>query len=295
MRKAIFFISIQLISINVFSQIVFENSYDNSGYFKLSTLLNLNYGKYPLYLVHLEIDGDKYVKIDKEAQIIEFYNLNHTFWKSISYSNVSTNVSPDSNLDKLHSSILYISQNLFDLDSEIELMYTYSWYYTSDTSNKAITQIVNEDGSILFSRDAAPTILPTFHNQYYPIYNTSNGTKMILSNVDEIAEVFSLGGTFTAGIAANNILSNVAQMSLFPNPSVGGNMITLHYQLPQETKIANLLIHDVQGKQVKIIKIGNAMNSILLDTTELSKGMYFYTIQKEDGRIIANQKSIVVE
>ncbi|MCE9538481.1 MAG: T9SS type A sorting domain-containing protein [Bacteroidetes bacterium] len=297
MKKIIVFSIVLFSSIPVFAQFTLEHTYNNAGYFKLSFIdpNNFQFGKYSFYLVHLEIDGDKYVKIDRGAQTIDFYDLNHVFWKSINYSAVPTNISSDPNHDKANCSILYISQSLFDTDTEIEFMYSFYKYYPTDTSNKAITQIVNEDGSILFSDAAAPLVQPSFHNQYYPIYNTTNGTKMILSNVNGTAEVFSLSGTFTAGIAQNNILGNSAQISLFPNPSIGSNMITVNYQLPQEIKTANLLIYDTQGKQVKSFKIGNGMNSILLDSSMLSKGMYFYSIQTEDGQTIASQKSIVVQ
>lgn len=297
MKKIIIFSIILFVSIPVFAQFTLEQTYNNTGYFKLSTLQpgQIQFGKFSFYLVHLEIDGDKYVKIDRTSQTIDFYDLNHIFWKSISYSGVQTNIGPNPNYDKSESLIFYISQSLFNTDSKIEFMYTCRAYYNTDTSNKAITQIVNEDGAILFTDAAAPLIQPTFHNQYYPIYNTTNGTKMILSNVNGTAEVFSLSGTFTAGIAQNNILGNAAQMSLFPNPSMSENMITINYTLPEENKTAKLLVFDSQGRQVKSYKIGNGMNNILVNPAELSKGTYFYSIQTEDGKIIATQKSIVVE
>lgn len=297
MKKIIVFSIVLFSSIPVFAQFTLEHTYSNAGYFKLSFIdpNNFQFGKYSFYLVHLEIDGDKYVKIDRGAQTIDFYDLNHVFWKSINYSAVPTNISSDPNHDKANCSILYISQSLFDTDTEIEFMYSFYKYYPIDTSNKAITQIVNEDGSILFSDVAAPLVQPSFHNQYYPIYNTTNGTKMILSNVNGTAEIFSLSGTFTAGIAQNNILNKAVEMSLFPNPSMGENMITINYTLPEENKTANLIIFDSFGKQVKSYKIGNGMSNILVNASEFSTGMYFYSITTESGKVIATKKSIVVE
>lgn len=282
--------------VSAFSQINLEHTYSNTGYFKPSSSVNgnLENGLQLVYLVHLEIDGDKYVKIDKPSQTIDFYNLNYTLWKSINYSNVSTTVGSNPTYDKSNCSILYISQHLFDMDAEIEFMYTYNSYVNSTTSN-AITQIVNEDGSILFTAAAAPIVVPTYHNQYYPIYNTSIGTRMILSNVNGSAEIFSLGGVFSAGIAQNNILNNAAQMSLFPNPSMDGSMITINYTLPEENKTANLLVFDAQGKEVRSYKIGNGMSNILVNPTEFSKGTYLYSIQTEDGKVIANKKSILIK
>ena len=296
MKKSILFLSILFLSIQGFAQFTLEHTYNNTGYFVVSTMIpgELAFGTHPFYLVHLEIDGDKYVSINRTAQTIDFYDLSHVFWKSINYSNVSTNIGLDPNHDKTYSSILYISQNLFNTDSKIEFMYTYASYNYVDTSWKAITQIVNEDGTILFTDAAGPSVQPTYHNQYYPIYNTTSGTKMILSNINGTAEVFSLAGHFTSSIAQNNILGN-AEMSLFPNPSAGGNMITINYTLPEVNKTANLLVFDSQGRRVKSYKIGNGMSNILVNPAELSKGTYFYSIQTDDGKVIASRKSIVVE
>jgi hypothetical protein len=295
--KKIFLIILIAYGINTKAQFILEHTYDSTGWFRNSTLQPgvIHFGTYSFYLVHLEIDGDKYVKIDRSSQTIDFYDLNHVFWKSINYSVVPTNISTDPNNDKANCSILYISQNLFNTDSKIEFMYTFSKYFSIDTSWKAVTQIVNEDGSILFSDAAAPLIQPTFHNQYYPIYNTANGTKMILSNVAGTAEVFSLAGTFSEDIAQNNILGQAAEMSLFPNPSIGENIITINYTLPEENKTADLLVFDSQGKQVKSYKIGNGMSDIFINSSEFSKGTYFYSIITEEGKVIASQKSIVIE
>lgn len=295
MKKFLSFIIVLFTSIQAFSQFTLEHTYNDAGWCAFANVNGTQTaGTKLFYLVHLEVSGDKYVKINQITQLIDFYNLDHTLWKSINYAGVSL-VSPYPETEKQASSILYISEHLFDTDDEVEFMYTYGAYSSQNSTWYVTTQIVNEDGSILFSRNAAPFVKPSYPMQYYPIYNTSNGTKMILSNANGTAEVFSLAGTFTAGIATNNILNNAAEMSLFPNPSMEGNMITINYTLPSNTHTANLFVFDTQGRQVKSYKIGNGMNSILVNPSELSKGTYFYTIQAEDGKTIATQKSIIVQ
>lgn len=294
MKKSLLFLIVLLMSIQTFAQFTLEHTYNNTGWFKGSTIgANWGWGMHQFYLVHLEIDGDKYVELDKMAQTINFYDLNHAFWKSINYSGVSI-ISSYPYGDKQACNLLYISQSLFNTDAKIEFMYEYAWCNTSDSTWHAITQIVNEDGTILFSAAAAPIVQPTFPMQYYSIYNTTNGTKMILSNETGTIEVFSLAGHFTSSIAQNNILGN-AEMSLFPNPSIGGNMITINYKLPEENKTANLIITDSQGRQVKTYKINNGMSDILVNPAELSKGTYFYSIITDAGKVIATQKSILIE
>ena len=112
-------------SIQTYAQFILEHTYDSTGYFQRQNR-EQDYGLQLFYLVNLEIDGDKYVQINKPAQTIKFYNLNHTIWKSISYSNVSTNIGPAPSNDKAESSILYITQSLFNTDAKIEFMYTCS-------------------------------------------------------------------------------------------------------------------------------------------------------------------------
>ncbi|MFY9308741.1 MAG: T9SS type A sorting domain-containing protein [Bacteroidia bacterium] len=293
-KKIILLIFVNCINFFIYSQISIENTYPNTGWCKGSIVNgNLMYGQRQLYLIHLETSGDKYVDINKMNQTIDFYNIDHTLWKSIDYSSVSI-ISPYPENQKSQCSILYISQLLFNTDENIEFLYTYSWYNGSDTTWHAITQIVSENGTMLFTRNAAPLIQPAWHAQYFPIYNTTEGTKMILSNESGTAEVFSLGGNFTPGISQNNI-QNQLGMSLFPNPSAYAQMITINYQLPDQNKSAELIIFDALGKRIKTFTIGNGLNTILVDTIDLSSGMYFYTIKTENGEILANKKSILIK
>ncbi|HKR06925.1 MAG TPA: hypothetical protein VJY62_19975, partial [Bacteroidia bacterium] len=243
-----------VIYLNTHAQISLEHVYPNSGYFKVEltpgypsgNAFGCNY----LYLVNLEIDGEKYVDIDKVSRHLYFYNLNHTLFKTIDYSNVYNSIGEYPYEDEIGSSVMYISQQLFDPDPAIEFLYTFNRYYYNTTSNRAITQIVKENGSILFSDSAAPLVKFNFHNQYYPIYNTVNGTKMILSNIDGTAEVFSLPGTFSTSIASNNIMGENAEMNLFPNPAINHGILTINYKLPDNIKTAVLIVTDAQGKQL---------------------------------------------
>src|ERR1017187_9665452 len=82
--KKYLLIALIAFGINAKAQITLEHTYNNVGYFVLSTIIPSEpaFGTHPFYLVHLEIDGDKYVSIDRTTQIINFYDLNHVLWKS---------------------------------------------------------------------------------------------------------------------------------------------------------------------------------------------------------------------
>ncbi|MGD0710203.1 MAG: T9SS type A sorting domain-containing protein [Bacteroidales bacterium] len=284
-------------SMQTHAQFTLEHIYDSTGYFQTSkdAMGNIRYGKQLFYLVNLEIDGDKYVQINESAQTIKFYNLNHTFWKTISYSNVTTNICPNS-LDKTNNSILYISQSLFNTDAKIEFMYTCSWNYSADTSWKAITQIVNEDDSILFTDTAAaPLVVPTWANQYYPIYNTTNGTKMILSNVTGKAEVYSLAGTLTDGIAEANKKLMAMQSSVsnaYPNPNNGSAKID--YSLPPSINEGEIVFYNLQGTEVKRFKVDRTFNTLLISTKDIAAGTYYYQLQTA-GESSGGKKMVVIK
>jgi hypothetical protein len=296
MKKLLFSLVILLMSMQTYAQITLEHTYDSTGYFQPSdTGGNFCYGRQLFYLVNLEIDGDKYVQINKPSQTIKFYNLNHTLWKSISYSNVSTNITPFPGYDKINCSILYISQSLFNTDAKIEFMYTCSWYYPADTSNKAITQIVNEDDSILFSDAASPVVTPTWANQYYPIYNTSSGTKMILSNVMGKAEVYSLAGTLTDGIAETNKKLMAMQSSVsnaYPNPNTGSAKID--YTLPPGVNEGEIVFYNLMGNEVKRFKVDRTFNTLLISTKDIAAGTYYYQLQTE-GEYSGGKKMVVIK
>ena len=90
--------------------------------------------------------------------------MNHTLQKTISFAGFPS----------LGSSIniLCISENLFDMDSGIEFMYT-----GPTGADSYYTGIYNEDGSLIFSDTGAPIVKINTPLQQYPIYNTEYGTK----------------------------------------------------------------------------------------------------------------------
>jgi hypothetical protein len=285
-----------------FSQITLEHTHQNCGALQISYgvggPLNYAFGTRQFYLVHLEIDGDKYVLVNKIAQTMTLYNLNYTVFTVIDYSNVYTGIFTNGiDYDKIYSYNLYISQNLFDCDPEVEFMYT-CWSFDNNATipvPRAITQIVNEDGMIAFTDSAGPLVQPTYHNQYYPIYNTTNGTKMILSNKNGTVKVYSLCGALTDLIADNNITERPAGLNVFPNPAMPENIINVNYSLPEDVKTANLVITDINGNQIKQFKIGNDFHTVFLDPAEFNSGSYFYYVIKENGEVIGSKKGIVIK
>lgn len=296
MKKiAIFFlITIAISSKRCYSQITLEQTYPSAGWYNLKPTPNAAFGAKLFYLVKLEISGEKYVSIDLIGQNVSFYNLNHSLYATMSYSNVTLLgglLSP--NDEKFSAGLLYFSELLFDTDNQIEMMYTQTT--SSSGTPLAITQIVNQDGSLLFTANGeAPIVKPTQHNQYYPIYNTANGTKMILSKTDGTAKVYALGGTFTAIIANNPVIGDNNTLSLSPNPLGKSAALTLKYNLPVGVNSADLHIFDTTGKEVRSYKVGSEMHEVLLEPGELPAGVYYYQLSS-GSKIIGTKTSIVID
>ncbi len=80
----------------------------------------------------------------------------------------------------------------------------------------------------------------------------------------------------TVGIDENNVLTNDIQIS--PNPS--SSFFRVNYRLNKESDVS-LIVTDITGKKVKeLTKIQSTVgeNSISVQTTGMSKGVYFMTI-----------------
>ncbi len=254
-------------------QITLENSYPGAGCY--SQMVNGDIFN-EMYVAHLEIDGDKYVHIDRNGKLLRFYNLNHTPFKTISYALAV----PANSLTNIKT-ILYISQNLFDTDNEIEFMYCDGNY------NSATTQIVNEDGSIIFTaNNEAPIVFVTAPQSQLPIYNTTAGTKMILSQIGGAANarVYSLTGTLSA-VTVRNLADPRSESSLFPNPSQ--NKITVQNGHP----INKINIVDANGKIVMLLSADN-VNSVDIDVSTLTSGVYFVQVYDTKGVLMENRKII---
>ena len=176
--KKILFIAFVLLLSSTKAQFTLEHIYDSASVY------NTCAGEVEqLLVVDFEVSGNQYVKINRCGQVIDVYNMSHSLVKTITLTSMlSSHPMGD---------VLYLSQHLFNTDSLIEFMFTLPPNYTG---------IYNENGVLLFSDTSAPLIHVNYPLQQYPIYNTSVGTKMILSCRNGQAKVFGLAGTLTTAI-----------------------------------------------------------------------------------------------
>lgn len=268
--KKIIFLTLFAITINAKAQVIFEHTYDSAG----SLIAFPIYQQ--LYIVKLEADGEKYVLVDRTDKSLRFYNMNHILWKTISFAGAI-----DLNTSSNTQNIMYISQHLFNTDDAIEFLY--GDFDQSDPHN-CVTQIVNEDGSILFTENnAGPWVKDNIPAAQLPIYNTSVGTKMILSLSNGNANVYSLAGTLANGIIANPTsgFNNFSASMAYPNPTRSSTKIG--YTLPNGINNGEIVFYDAQGKEVKRFNVDRTFDSLVISTEDLQSGLYYYNLQTTQG------------
>ncbi|MFH0867549.1 MAG: T9SS type A sorting domain-containing protein, partial [Bacteroidota bacterium] len=274
----ILLITFGALSILAKAQITLEHTYDTA-----SMVSSAGFYNDQLMIINFESDGERYVKVSRTNKSISIYDMNHSFLKKISFAGL-----PYYNYNS--TALLYFSEHLFNDDDNIEFM------YASQGLGFVYTGIYNEDGILIFSDTGAAVIMVNYEQQQLPIYNTSVGTKMILSYRGGIAKVFSLPGTLSDGIQESNaqlMQVQVGQFSnLYPNPSNGA--VTLQYELPEGETEGELILYDLQGTEVKRYTVDNTFKDVLIDNTQLPAGTYLYQLQTSKGAV-GTKKMVVIK
>jgi len=258
--KRILFLALLALGMSTRGQITLEHKYDTAS----------DYHDNILMIVNFAVSGEKYVRINVQGKTINLYNLNHSLFKSISFANFP----PSSG----NPTILYLSQNLFTVDSKIDFMYLY------DNASANNTSIYNEDGTLIFQADSLyPWEQNNTPQEQYPIYNTAQGTKMILSHqFTNQAYVYSLPGMVTAGIQEtnNNLLAAQSKSKIsnaYPNPTT--NSTKIDYTLPDSVNEGEIVFYNLQGTEVKRFKVDKTFSTLLVSTADIAAGTYLYQLQ----------------
>jgi hypothetical protein len=260
------------ILLNSKAQVILEATYDTASA--------------NLYMVNLEISGQKFVKVKRNQndRFIYLYNLNHSIWKTIDCNAFPVCYTPFG--DPVYNfEVLYVSENLFNLDNKVEFMFVCA------SGSDGYTAIYNEDGTNIFMQDSAlPKCRINIPQTFQPIYNTTNGTKMILSFTHtNQAKVYALQGVLTSTALIDNSVINES-LQIFPNPS--GGSTTIEYKLPVTTNYGYIEIYDLNGKLFKTYHIDNTFNNIVIDNNELASGTYIYCLKACEKIIDSRQINI---
>lgn len=237
---------------------------------------------YSTSVVKLETLGYKYFLMDVPNAQCRIYNLDHSLYKTINCSVPGNQYLAD---------IKYISQNLFDTDAGIELVYTYYKYVPTSTSYYYMysSKIINEDGSAIQSIDGARYIYvnKTDDNAYKLFaycYDYSVFPEIVWTNI------YSLPGV---PVISSVLKSDLPEMGInaFPNPA--SQTVTVAYQLPEKVSEGILFLFDSNGRKVNQFVVDNYSDHLSLDVTQYKSGVYHYFV--EFGNIKTPSRKLVVQ
>ncbi|WP_276131926.1 T9SS type A sorting domain-containing protein [Polluticoccus soli] len=255
---------------NLSAQITLEKSYpvNNGG----------NANDNDLQVIRLEISGHKYALRDLQANQVRLYNLDHSIWKTI---NVTL---PAGYSTWSHS---YISERLFNLDAAVELLVRFS-PATSGVIPKMI--VLSENGGTLYTIDSTSD-----HN----IFTTGNDYKLLVQKIPNKWEVYALPGSIPCDKCGNGLgLGKVLQPgnggSLgepIPNPSNGN--VEIKYELPVGTREGQIDVYNTNGQIVKSFQVDGTFNSIRLDNSSFTSGVYYYSLRSNGQRSEAKRMIVV--
>ena len=259
------------------AQITLEHTYPPAN--------NVTFGLY-------EVDSgqSKYIFFNQN-DTIEVYDINHIFEKLILIPKIES-ARPGLNL-------FYFTKKLFSLDDRYEFL-----ILGSDNGGEWFTRIFSEDGSILFSCDTCfPNHVAARGNSYRQqnesIFNTEKGTKLLITHGKTgvgLKEIYSLpgklpGSSAKSGVNSPSIITGSSpHTSVYPNPSNG--QMRIEYKLPDGVTTGEIVISDIEGKEIKKYQVGNIFNDILIDKSDLQSGSYFYKLVTEKGE--SEAKKIIV-
>lgn len=245
------------------AQITFESNYPNP-----SLTDKKDFG-----IVKLDSAEHKYYYINYPNSTITLYNLDHSIYKTITMPFVYNNTLPNYR-------IYYLSKVLFDCDdSNLEYLLTYN-NLVNPPNDTLFVQVYREDGTLLFNADSTEFQISFGGMAMFKsgIYQTEQGTKMILTKRNKSWDIYSLCGTLPAMLQEADLNYN---KNPFPNPSASS--VTIPYNLPAGVNYGNLKIVDASGKEVRNFKVDNSFNTIILNVEQLDAGNYVYYLETEKG------------
>jgi hypothetical protein len=250
------------------AQVIYEHTYDSAAY--------------NLYMVHLEVEGMKYVFRNYTDRLIMLYNLNHSLFKTMPLPVIPLNGSGNY--------ILYISEHLFNTDDSIEYMYGYKIQNGPDADYRIY--ILSESGNIVFYADSLiPVVQANAPQEQLPIYDTPNGAKLILTDYFGNAQVYGLGGHLSNAIQPLGVSGTMDMLSIFPNPSHENT--TIDFTLPKGINTADIVLYNLNGTEIKRYKVDNTFNNLVLNNSDLKSGTYLYELVTANGSFGAKRMVVI--
>ncbi len=172
--------------------------------------------------------------------------------------------------------ITLVSKKLFNTDELLEIAY---WYQDS-LSYTLHTAITTENGLELFN-DTGTVYFIKAGSKSKMILNATNGAT-------EKAKVFSLPGQYISSYTGKNETESKTDEDPFPNPAA--DFVILPYNILNNSGL--LLIYSANGQQMAKYTISNTATQLMVNTTSMPSGMYFY--KTVSGNTISQSKQFII-
>ena len=205
------------------------------------------------------------------------YNLDHSLFKTINCSATNGFYLAD---------IKFVSENLFDSDSEIEILCTYYKYTSTETSYyyEYYSKIINENGTTMLTIDGARynNINQTEENTYKLFsycYNYKPFPEIIWTNI------YNLPGVPDVAILENN--AQETRINAYPNPA--SQTVKVAYSLPDNVTFGNLHLFDNSGRAVNKFIIDNHTDHLELNISDYKSGIYHYFIEYGNTKTVSKK------
>lgn len=268
MKKLLFSFFLTLsVSLSVVGQISLESTYPNSIRLLYHPKIVLSNG------------GEKMVYTDEynftKLDTLFLVNPNGSIHKVINlgdFDYLGIGVS-----GKFHS----ISDHLFDLDNEIELL----------VSRNDSTFIIDESGSIEYT-------FPFLIDEGVFIWKIDQDFKLLLQDITNNSKTtYTLPGTLPCdpcGSISGLVEptgGGLGEMKVYPNPF--NNTLQVNYDFPTNQINPRLVLTDILGRELKEIKLTSQSDNVSINTSDLPKGTIIVSLY--GGQNMISKKVIKID
>ncbi|MCW5907635.1 MAG: T9SS type A sorting domain-containing protein [Chitinophagales bacterium] len=268
MKRIIFFLGILLSVASSKAQITYEHTYPGPNSPSQARPVIINMGGN---------DGYKYLYVDYQTNQLNLFNLDHSQYATVTVPTLLQNQS--------EYRIGYVTWSLFDCDT------TKFEYAVLPANWRNSFCIYRQDGALLFKQDStiAPWCVGCYDLSYnvQPIYNTPQGTKLLLSKPDSLGsskttDVYALCGSLPVNVQEIEMSSD-SYLRVFPNPA----NLSINFELtpPNNYEKIKLVIFDITGKELKRETVGRGYQKYTLDVSALPNGMYPFSFYLDNQKL----------
>jgi hypothetical protein len=252
--RTILTIAFLCIGIQVFTQPVFEHTFQESA-----------------ARTTLETLGEVYYSMDVVNKKCLIYDMDYNLLKSISLPTPEGYYLED---------IRHLSENLFNQDGLIELVYIYSKYVPTELSYYFTfeSRLINESGSVILS-------LPGVG--FTDVIVTSGYEKKLLAyeynySVIPYRTITHVYGLPEGSSKTTQQVSSIQAELPYPNPA--GEQIRLPVNLPGLTVPGKMVITDVEGRILRISYVEPREGYVTIPTLGLAPGSYLFHTEAGERR-----------